>query len=51
MLKTEETDASEAMAKKMKITPKEKGYYTVYASLYDHNRRIGRESDTIWVEK
>ena len=31
--------------------PKEEGYYTVYASLYDNLRRIGRESDTIWVEK
>ena len=34
-----------------KITPKEEGYYTVYASLYDKDRRIGRQSDTIWIEK
>ena len=34
-----------------KITPKEEGYYTVYASLYDNFIRIGRESDTLWVEK
>ncbi|HXT83810.1 MAG TPA: hypothetical protein VN704_05685 [Verrucomicrobiae bacterium] len=34
-----------------KITPKEKGYYTVYGSLYDQNRRIGRKFDTMWVDK
>jgi hypothetical protein len=33
------------------ITPKEKGYYTVYANLYDNSQRIGRDSDTIWIEK
>jgi hypothetical protein len=33
-----------------KITPKEKGYYTVYGSLYDHNRRIGRNSGVNWVK-
>ncbi len=34
-----------------KIHPKEEGYYTIYANLYDNGRIIGRDSDTIWVEK
>jgi hypothetical protein len=50
-IKTKKLSRGEEVSYTAKITPKEKGYYTVYASLYDHNRRIGRNSDTIWVEK
>jgi hypothetical protein len=31
------------------ITPKETGYYTVYAYLYDGWRRIDRKTDTLYV--
>ncbi|MFY9873295.1 MAG: hypothetical protein WAK17_26600 [Candidatus Nitrosopolaris sp.] len=48
---TKKLSGDEEVSYTAKITPKEKGYYTVYASLYDHNRRIGRDSDIIWVEK
>lgn len=34
-----------------KITPKEEGYYTIYASLYDNLQRIVRDSEILWVEK
>jgi len=49
--KTKKLSRGEEVSYTAKITPKEKGYYNVYGSLYDHNRRIGREFDTIWVEK
>jgi hypothetical protein len=50
-IKTKKLSSGEEVSYTANITPKETGYYTVYASLYDHNRRIGREFDTIWVEK
>jgi hypothetical protein len=50
-IKTKKLSNGEEVSYTANITPKETGYYTVYASLYDHNRRIGREFDTIWVEK
>jgi hypothetical protein len=50
-IKTKKLSSGEEVSYTAKITPKETGYYTVYGSLYDHNRRIGREFDIIWVEK
>ena len=50
-VKTKNLSIGEEASYTAKITPKEEGLYTVYASLYDNNRRIGREFDTIWVEK
>ena len=50
-IKTKSLSNGEEASYTAKITPKEEGLYTVYASLYDNNRRIGREFDTIWVEK
>jgi hypothetical protein len=50
-IKTKSLSIGEEASYTAKITPKEEGYYTVYASLYDNLRRIGREFDTIWVEK
>jgi hypothetical protein len=50
-IKTKKLSRGEEASYTAKITPKEEGYYTVYASLYDNRRRIGRHSDTLWVEK
>ena len=36
---------------KAKIKPKEEGYYTVYANLYDDYRLIDRDYDIIWAER
>jgi hypothetical protein len=33
------------------FTPKETGYYTIYAYLYDGWRRIGSETETIYAQK
>jgi len=33
------------------FTPKETGYYTIYAYLYDDWRRIGHKTDTIYAQK
>jgi len=33
------------------LIPREEGFHTIHAYLYDHNKRIGLKSDTIWVEK
>jgi hypothetical protein len=49
-IKTKKLSRGEEASYTTKITPKEEGYYTVYASLYDNHRRIGRDSDTLWVE-
>jgi hypothetical protein len=50
-IKTKSLSNGEEASYTAKIKPKEEGYYTVYASLYDKDRRIGREFDTIWVQK
>ena len=50
-IKTKKLSRGEEASYTTKITPKEVGYYTIYANLYDHRRRIGRHSDTLWVEK
>jgi hypothetical protein len=42
-IKTKRLSLGEEVSYTANITPKETGYYTVYASLYDHNRRIGRK--------
>jgi hypothetical protein len=33
------------------FTPKETGYYTIYAYLYDGSRRIGHKTDFIYAQK
>ena len=33
------------------FTPKEKGYYTIYAYLFDEWRRIGHKTDSIYAQK
>ena len=33
------------------FTPKEMGYYTIYAYLYDGKRRIGHRTDSIQAQK
>jgi hypothetical protein len=51
-IKTKKLSSEEEASYSAKITPKEEGYYNIYASLYDNNfRRIGRDSETVWVEK
>ncbi|SRR5438034_1675972 len=50
-IKTKKLSRGEEASYTTKITPKEEGYYTVYASLYNNYRRIGRDSDTLRVEK
>jgi hypothetical protein len=50
-IKTKKLSPGEEVSYTTKIIPKEKGYYTIYATLYDDRRRIGRDSDTLWVEK
>jgi hypothetical protein len=50
-IKTKKLTQGEEASYTAIITPREKGYYTIYASLYDDNhRRIGRDSDTVWAE-
>jgi hypothetical protein len=49
-IKTKKLSRGEEASYTTRITPKEEGYYTIYASLYDNYRRIGRDSDTIWIE-
>jgi uncharacterized membrane protein len=50
-IKTKKLSRGEEASYTAEVTPKEEGYYTIYASLYDNRRRIGRYSNTIWVEK
>ena len=50
-IKTKKLSPGEEASYTTKITPKEVGYYTVYASSYNNGRRIGRDSDSLWVEK
>ena len=33
------------------ITPKETGYYTIHAYLYDYGKRIGHKTDSIFIQK
>jgi hypothetical protein len=49
-IKTEKISRGEEASYSTKITPKEKGYYTVYANLYNNSHLIGRSSDIIWIE-
>jgi hypothetical protein len=50
-IKTKSLSPGEEASYAAKITPKEEGFYTIYASLYDKLNRIGRESDTLRVRK
>ena len=50
-IKTKKLSSGEEASYVTKITPREEGYYTVYANLYDNGRRIDRDSETLWVEK
>ena len=50
-IKTKKLSSGEEASYITKITPREEGYYTVYANLYDNGRRIDRDSETLWVEK
>jgi hypothetical protein len=51
-VKTKKLAAGDRHTLSAKITPKETGYYKVYATLYDNRRRrIGRKTSTIWVQK
>jgi hypothetical protein len=50
-IKTKKLSSREEASYITKITPKEEGYYTVYATLYNNYRRIGRNSDTLRVAK
>jgi hypothetical protein len=50
-IKTKKLANGENVYYTTEITPKEEGYYTIYANLYNNYRRIGRESDTLKVEK
>ncbi|MEO9320372.1 MAG: hypothetical protein ABI361_06840 [Nitrososphaera sp.] len=50
-IKTKKLSPGEEVSYTAHITPKEEGFYNVYATLYDSsNRRIDRDSDIIWVE-
>jgi hypothetical protein len=51
MMKTKKLSAGERQTLSTKVTPKETGFYTVYASLYDGYRRIGRQNNRVWVQK
>jgi hypothetical protein len=50
-IKTRHMSKGEEVSYTGKMTPKEEGYYTVYASLYDDYRLIDRDYDIIWVER
>jgi uncharacterized membrane protein len=50
-IKTKKLSPGEEVSYTTTIIPKEKGYYTIYATLYDDRRRIGRVFDSLWVEK
>ena len=50
-IKTKKLSAGDRHTLSTKVTPRETGYYTVYASLYDGYRRIGRKTNTVWVQK
>ena len=49
-IKTRKLSKGEEASYKGKIMPKEEGFYTVYANLYDDHGRIDRDYDIIWVE-
>lgn len=50
-IKTKKLSNGEEASYTTEITPKKEGYYTVYANLYNNYRRIGRDFDTLKVEK
>ena len=50
-IKTKKLSNGEEASYTTEIISKEEGYYTVYTNLYNNYRRIGRDSDTLKVEK
>ncbi len=51
-IKTKKLSRGEEVSLHREDNPKEEGYYTVYANLYDNKQMcIDRDSDTIWVER
>jgi hypothetical protein len=46
-----ELSAGEEARYSAEFTPKEMGYYNVYAYLYDGSRRIGHKTDSIYAQK
>ncbi|MFW6117358.1 MAG: hypothetical protein ACOC6G_02085 [Thermoproteota archaeon] len=50
-IETKELEPGEEARYSAEITPKEEGFYTVHAYLYDEARRIGHQTDTISVVK
>ena len=50
-IRTRKMSRGEETSYKAKIKPKEEGYYTVYANLYDDYRLIDRDYDIIWAER
>lgn len=51
IVETKELELGEEATYSAEITPEEEGLYTLYAYLYDGVRRIGREVETIRVER
>jgi hypothetical protein len=49
-IRTRKMSKGEEASYTAKIKPKEEGYYTVYANLYDNYRSIDRDYDTMWVK-
>jgi hypothetical protein len=50
-IETKRLSTGEETTFSAEITPKEEGFYTIHAYLYHDNRRIGHETDSIWVKK
>ncbi|MFO7917760.1 MAG: hypothetical protein R6V13_06760 [Anaerolineae bacterium] len=50
-METKELEPGEEATYSAQISPEEPGLYTLYAYLYDGVRRIGREVETIRVER
>ena len=50
-IKTRKLSKGEEASYKAKIKPKEEGFYTIYANLYDDHGPIDRDYDIIWVER
>ena len=50
-IKTRKLSKGEEASYEAKIKPKEEGFYTIYANLYDDHGPIDRDYDIIWVER
>ncbi|MGC9522596.1 MAG: hypothetical protein ACP5HG_12030 [Anaerolineae bacterium] len=49
VVETKELEADEEATYAAEITPRQEGLYTLYAYLYDEERRIGREMEQLYV--